>query len=56
VVLSYQKVSKEGDNEHGIRFVHVIGAIGYFLSIGIWLFLLVGLRRAQRVEKGDLTS
>jgi hypothetical protein len=33
-----------------VLFVHIIGAIGYFLSIGIWLFILVGLRRAQRVE------
>ena len=33
-----------------ILFVHVIGAIGYFLGIGIWLFILLGLRRAQRVE------
>jgi Predicted integral membrane protein (DUF2269) len=31
--------------------VHIIGAIGYFLSIGSWLFILVGLRRAQRVEE-----
>ncbi len=33
-----------------VLFVHVIGAIGYFLGIGSWLFILVGLRRAQRVE------
>ena len=33
-----------------VLFVHIIGAIGYFLSIGSWLFILVGLRRAQRVE------
>src|SRR6266566_670042 len=33
-----------------VLFVHIIGAIGYFLSIGTWLFILVGLRRAQRVE------
>jgi len=31
--------------------VHVIGAIGYFLGIGTQLFVLVGLRRAQRVEQ-----
>src|SRR5258708_16915450 len=30
---------------------HVSGAIGYFASIGFWLFGLVGLRRAQRVEQ-----
>jgi hypothetical protein len=29
-----------------VLFVHIIGAIGYFLSIGSWLFILVGLRRA----------
>lgn len=34
-----------------VLFVHVIGAIGYFLSIGVWLFILVGLRRAQHVEQ-----
>jgi len=34
-----------------VLFVHVIGAIGYFLSIGTQLFILVGLRRAQRVEQ-----
>jgi len=33
-----------------VLFVHIIGAIGYFLSIGTWLFILVGLRRAQRIE------
>jgi hypothetical protein len=34
-----------------VLFIHVIGAIGYFLGIGTWLFILVGLRRAQRVEE-----
>ncbi len=34
-----------------VLFVHVIGAIGYFLGIGIWLFILVGLRRSQHVEQ-----
>src|SRR5262249_4068350 len=34
-----------------VLFVHVVGAIGYFLSIGTQLFILVGLRRAQRVEQ-----
>jgi hypothetical protein len=33
-----------------VLFLHVIGAIGYFLGIGILLFILLGLRRAQRVE------
>ena len=33
-----------------VLFLHVIGAIGYFLGIGTWLFILLGLRRAQRVE------
>jgi len=33
-----------------VLFVHVIGAIGYFLGMGILLFILLGLRRAQRVE------
>ncbi len=34
-----------------VLFLHVSGAIGYFAGIGIWLFGLVGLRRAQRVEQ-----
>ena len=34
-----------------VLFLHVSGAIGYFVSIGAWLFALVGLRRAQRVEQ-----
>jgi hypothetical protein len=34
-----------------VLFVHVIGAIGYCLGIGMWLFVLAGLRRAQRVEQ-----
>ena len=34
-----------------VLFVHVSGAIGYFLGIGIWLFILVGLQRAQRLEQ-----
>src|SRR5262249_4380138 len=34
-----------------ILFLHVSGAIGYFVGIGTWLFILVGLRRAQRVEQ-----
>ncbi len=34
-----------------VLFVHVVGAIGYCLGIGIWLFVLIGLRRAQRVEQ-----
>jgi hypothetical protein len=34
-----------------VLFVHIVGAIGYFLGIGMWLFILLGLRRAQRVEQ-----
>ncbi len=34
-----------------ILFLHVVGAIGYFLGIGLWLFILLGLRRTQRVEQ-----
>jgi Predicted integral membrane protein (DUF2269) len=33
-----------------VLFLHVSGAIGYFLGIGTWLLVLFGLRRAQRVE------
>ena len=32
-------------------FLHVSGAIGYFISMGVWLFGLTALRRAQRVEQ-----
>src|SRR5437867_2548786 len=32
-------------------FVHIIGVIGYFISMGTWLFGLAALRRAQRVEQ-----
>jgi hypothetical protein len=34
-----------------ILFVHIVGVIGYCLGIGMWLFVLVGLRRAQHVEQ-----
>jgi hypothetical protein len=34
-----------------VLFLHIVGAIGYFLGIGMWLFILLGLRRAQRVEQ-----
>ncbi len=34
-----------------VLFLHVSGAIGYFISVGTWLFGLSALRRAQRVEQ-----
>ena len=34
-----------------VLFLHVSGAIGYFISTGTWLFGLSALRRAQRVEQ-----
>jgi hypothetical protein len=34
-----------------VLFLHISGAIGYFVSIGTWLFGLMSLRRAQRVEQ-----
>jgi Predicted integral membrane protein (DUF2269) len=34
-----------------VLFLHVSGAIGYFISMGTWLFGLAALRRAQRVEQ-----
>jgi len=34
-----------------VLFFHVSGAIGYFVSMGTWLFCLSALRRAQRVEQ-----
>src|SRR2546421_4608414 len=33
-------------------FLHVSGAIGYFVAMGTWLFGLASMRRAQRVEQG----
>jgi uncharacterized membrane protein len=32
-------------------FLHVSGAIGTFISLGIWLFGLAALRRARLVEQ-----
>ncbi|TMD60652.1 MAG: hypothetical protein E6I91_18495 [Chloroflexi bacterium] len=32
-------------------FLHVSGAIGAFVSLGIWLFGLSALRRARHVEQ-----
>ncbi len=32
-------------------FLHVSGAIGAFVSLGIWLFGLAALRRTRRVEQ-----
>src|SRR5947209_2568920 len=34
-----------------VLFLHVIGAVGYFVGMGIWLFVLVNMRRVQRVEQ-----
>src|SRR5215471_7996154 len=34
-----------------VLFLHVSGAIGYFVGMGTWLFVLAALRRAQRVEQ-----
>jgi hypothetical protein len=34
-----------------VLFLHVSGAIGYFTSMGTWLFGLAALRQAQRVEQ-----
>jgi len=34
-----------------ILFLHVSGAIGYFVGMGTWLFGFAAMRRAQRVEQ-----
>jgi len=34
-----------------VLFLHVIGAIGYFLGIGTWLIGFIAIRQAQRVEQ-----
>jgi len=31
--------------------LHIVGAIGYFLGIGLWLFILLSWRRTQCVEQ-----
>ncbi len=32
-------------------FVHIVGAIGVLVGIGVWLFAAAALRRAQHVEQ-----
>jgi hypothetical protein len=32
-------------------FLHIVGAIGTFIGVGIWLFVAVALRRAQQVAQ-----
>src|SRR5258708_30088345 len=39
-----------------VLFLHVSGAIGYFVAMGIWLFGLANLRRTQRVEQVRVLS
>jgi hypothetical protein len=39
-----------------VLFLHVSGAIGYFIAMGTWLIGLAALRRAQRVEQVRLLS
>jgi hypothetical protein len=39
-----------------VLFAHVEGAIGYCASIAVWLLVLVGLRRAQRVEQARVLT
>jgi len=34
-----------------VLFLHIVGAMGYFVGMGTWLFLLAALRHAQRVEQ-----
>ena len=34
-----------------VLFLHISGAIGYFIAMGTWLFGFAALRRAQRVEQ-----
>ncbi len=34
-----------------ILFLHIVGAIGYFLGIGLWLFILLSWRGTQCVEQ-----
>jgi hypothetical protein len=32
-------------------FVHIVGAIGVFVGVGVWLFAVAALRRAQQVAQ-----
>jgi ABC-type spermidine/putrescine transport system permease subunit II len=34
-----------------VLFVHIVGALGIFTAIGIWLFAAAALRRAQQVAQ-----
>jgi hypothetical protein len=34
-----------------VLFLHVVGAIGFFMPLGVWLFGLLALRRAGKVEQ-----
>lgn len=34
-----------------VLFLHVVGAIGFFMPLGVWLFGLVALRRVRQVEQ-----
>jgi uncharacterized membrane protein len=34
-----------------VLFLHVIGAVGYFVGMGIWLFILVNMRRGRQMEQ-----
>ena len=32
-------------------FIHIVGMIGFFLALGVWLFGLVALRRARHTQQ-----
>jgi predicted integral membrane protein DUF2269 len=34
-----------------VLFLHIVGAIGFFMPLGVWLFGLLALRRVGRVEQ-----
>jgi hypothetical protein len=34
-----------------VLFLHVVGAIGFFMPLGVWLFGLLALRRVGKVEQ-----
>src|SRR6266496_3233124 len=34
-----------------VLFLHIVGANGYFVGMGIWLFGLSAMRQAQHVEQ-----
>jgi hypothetical protein len=37
-------------------FVHIVGMIGFFMALGVWLYGLVALRRARHAQQVRLMA